>query len=220
MKLNQTLCSFTLMLGLACVLEALPVTVTTNSSAFTVDLQDVNGASVIFEPNVPPENLGITADFDAAVLNTPFNGVLSAFNFVTAPTNFNTGLYRVSLILDPGASSPTQITLTGPDTFQASVNANLIANFTFVGASSGGGSSGDVDSEFGSLPGFDNCVNINPTSTCDLAGAFTLTGNYSSGPTAISGVTVSAGAIPEPSSFLLVALGAAGLLLRRRVRSY
>jgi hypothetical protein len=117
------------------------------------------------------------------------------------------------------------ITLTGPNTFEALLNVYFTASFSYsdngCGASCGDvlGEFGDILGEFGSPPGLDTCDSGLGTASCEAGGPFLLSGFYAPGPgggvAALVDVSISPTAIPEPSSLWLVALGAAGLLVRR-----
>jgi hypothetical protein len=190
-------------------------TVAATTDDFTVDLAT---RTVLFQPDAPPSNLEINADFEGATIGTPFAGVLERFNFFTPSTVFDTGTYVITLGLRAAPQSNGTITLTGPDTFESTFTANLNASFNFLGPGSGSGS-GDVLGEFGNLPGFENCVNA-AVSTCNITGNFTVSGRYSSGAAGFEllEVNVEPAIIPEPSALLLWASGFAGLFALRRVR--
>jgi hypothetical protein len=219
-KFKQTLWSVLLSLALACTMSGATLSTTTGNLTL-----DVEGSPLVFEPD-PVPNLQITAPFETAAPGDTIAGVLDSFTFTTQPTNFATGLYVVTLGLRPVPTSTAIITVTGLNTFEAVLNAYLTASFSYsdngCGATCGDilGEFGDILGEFGSLPGPTTCVTAPGTATCEVGGPYTLQGFYAPGPAggvaALIDVNIAPAAIPEPSSLLLVGLGAAGLIVRRR----
>jgi hypothetical protein len=200
----------TLLLGVPIALTA--TTISTTTGNLTLDLK---GVPVVFVPD-PVPNLTLTAALESVMAGDTVNGVLEGFNFATMPTDFDTGRYVITLQLRSAPPSDISLSFSGPDTFEGLSFISLLATFDFIADNGCGPGCGDVQGEFGSLPGFDNCVG-GGFSTCDVAGAFTFTGNYVLGAPGVSELTdVSVAAVPEPSSLLLAVLGAAAMLVRKR----
>jgi hypothetical protein len=179
---------------------------------------DIGDTSVVFMPD-PVPNLMLTAPFETAMPGDTIHGTVDMFSFATMPTDFDTGLYTLTLAVRPVPPSPVHLTFTDPTKFEAFATVYLLATFNYEGDNGCGADCGDVLAEFDSIPGIENCATVAGISTCELIGQFYMYGNYTNGRT--SGVTslydVQISAIPEPSSILLTAIGAAALLLRRRL---
>jgi hypothetical protein len=207
----QRISCLTITLGFAATASAATMFTTTGNLTLTIE-----NNSVVFLPE-PMPNLAITAPFETAMAGDTINGVIDAFNFATLPTDFETGRYVITLGLRPAPPSNISLTFHDPDTFDASSFVSLLATFNFVAANACGTSCGDVLGEFGSLPGIENCVGTGAVTTCVVASAITLTGNFVSGPQGLTELSdVEVAAVPEPSSLLLIVSGAAVLLLRKR----